>query len=109
MGPRSRDRGYVDRARLELRLGQASMGPRSRDRGYGHAPDQPLGGGAVLQWVHGHVTVVTQVVYRLWRGVGVASMGPRSRDRGYGLPARLAPSPVVLASMGPRSRDRGYV
>ena len=61
----------------------ASMGPRSRDRGY---LDKSLIAGAqmkMLQWVHGHVTVVIgyQVVESY---VDLdASMGPRSRDRGY--------------------------
>src|SRR5262249_59444796 len=75
MGPRSDNRGY---GRIHVPLlaqSNASMGPRSDNRGYGvihvHADAT-----ALLQWVHGRITVVMDKL-------------------GYGIP------PWHLASMGP--------
>ena len=61
---------------------QASMGPRSDNRGYGLR----IGFcdlSVRLQWVHGPITVVMQIVRRWQRPASDASMGPRSDNRGY--------------------------
>src|SRR5437899_3325652 len=84
-----------------------------------------------LQWVHGRITVVTQLGLSADPMAVRASMGPRSDNRGYGTnssTARVTPAlqwvhgriTVVthkgtlagklerVASMGPRSDNRGY-
>src|SRR5579884_3876848 len=106
MGPRSNDRGNMDRKFEDVKRLVASMGPRSNDRG-----NKPL---------HHHIHA----------GVS-ASMGPRSNDRGnsasgrrrtvtgdmlqWGRDQMIAEIRIFFgptrlrksASMGPRSNDRG--
>src|SRR6478672_11314409 len=88
---------------------------------------------ALLQWVHGPITVVMSLDVPLPYPRAVASMGPRSDNRGYGYavwprggarvklqwvhgPITVVMSPAIpssrrarSASMGPRSENRGYV
>ena len=59
------------------------MGPRSRDRGYRVLPGARVLRFLMLQWVHGHVTVVILETVNRYFAAEIASMGPRSRDRGY--------------------------
>src|SRR5260370_7108924 len=81
MGPRSADRGNVD-------------------RGYGHALNTKL------QWGRDQLIAEIQYLHRDIDAVQSASMGPRSADRGNIKPLRCAPrSP--LASIGPPPPHRG--
>ena len=85
------------------------MGPRSDNRGYGRRSRHDELVTAMLQWVHGPITVVMQSSQwhcpcRLYD----ASMGPRSDNRGYGRNAGVDDRRRCVASMGPRSDNRGY-
>ena len=84
------------------------MGPRSDNRGY---VGRPFRFGMIyleLQWVHGRITVVMDLLLALGADKPRTSMGPRSDNRGYGLRRRGALARGET-SMGPRSDNRGYV
>ena len=104
-GPRSGERGYVDRGVLPGPPNNASTGPRSGERGYHAAAladaEQLCFNGAALRrariWrrqLHGRV--------RRER----ASTGPRSGERGYmsGL-AHESPSALLQRGRAPESAD----
>ena len=132
MGPRSDNRGYGLPTDVHQHL-YASMGPRSDNRGYAdmtaarssiavlqwvHGPITVVIGlgirqalsnvTAQLQWVHGPITVVMKADYDRRMRASSASMGPRSDNRGYGRLTAIRIVDASQASMGPRSDNRGY-